>query len=249
MNKKLLFLLLITILIMVGGFVYWYYYSEPSTIPSNGELMKQIDRAYEEAEIAKVQDAILVDERHLFVPYISKHNDYGTSFFVWKKRKWELEAVNAVGQPILWKIDSEDSSSYQIVWNFHPDDKFQSAQFYLLRNRGYEVTQGIEYYYPKVQLMKKVKSSQTSYGHEKLPKDWVSIIHFANSVQKTDSMNDMFMDMNPDQHFTFAWQPVFQKENDEDIFLKRSINGGGFLRGGNYDPIGLIDNHELESIE
>ncbi|MDM5317083.1 hypothetical protein QUF49_13835 [Fictibacillus sp. b24] len=249
MNKKLLFLLLITILLMVGGFVYWYYYSEPNTTPSHGELMKQIDRAYEEAEIAKVQDAILVDERHLFVPYISKDNDYGTSFFVWKKRKWELEAVNSVGQPILWKIDSDDPSFYKIVWNFHPDDQFQSAQFYLLRNRGYEVTQGIEYYYPKVQLMKKVKDSQTSYGIDKLPKDWVSIIHFANSVQKTDSMSDMFLEMDPNQQFTFAWQPVFQKETDEDIFSKRSINGGGFSSGGNYDPITLLEEQELESKE
>lgn len=249
MNKKTVIILLITILIIVGGSLYWYYYSNPRTIPSHGELMKKIERAYEEAEIAKIQETILVDKRHLFVPYISKNNDYGTSFFVWKKRNWELEAVNAVGHPILWKIDSDEPSSYKIVWNFHPEDKFQSAEFYLLRNRGYEVTQGIEYYYPKVQLMKKVNPSHTSYGVEKLPSDWVSIIRFANSVQKTDGMNNMFWQMDLNQQFTFAWQPVFQKVNEEDIYSKRSIGGGGFSSGGNYDRISLIHEQELESTE
>lgn len=249
MNKKLLILLLIMILIIAGGFVYWYYNSDPIVIPSHEELIKRIDGAYEETEVAKVQDAILVDKRHLFVPYISKNNDYGTSFFVWKKGKWEIESVNTSGQPILWKINLDDPSSYQMVWNFHPDDKFQYAQFYLMRDRGYEVTQGIEFYYPKVQLMKKVKATQTSYGVGKLPKDWVSLIHFANNVQKPERMSDLFMELNPDQYLTFSWQPIYEKKNDDDIFSKRSINDGGFSSGENYEYISLIDDLELESTE
>ena len=45
---------------------------------------------------------------------------------------------------MVWKIDRNDPSSFQFVWNIHPEDQLSSIHFYLIRDRGYHITEGIE---------------------------------------------------------------------------------------------------------
>lgn len=245
MSKRLLFIIGVLSFCITAG-VYWYYLSEPSTLPKQEELKNRINRVHPDTEVVSIQDTILLDSRHLYVPFISKNNDYGSSFWVWKKRMWELEAINDVGQPILWKIDSKDPSSYRIVWNIHPEDQFHAAEFYLSRDRGYEITNGIEFYYPKVQLIKEFTLSEKSYGIKKLPKNWASIIQSTNNIHNPDRMS-ILDGYNAEHSLLLAWKPVFDKKNGDDIFSKRSISGGGFSNGGDYDIISLVEEHQLEN--
>ncbi|MBY6036595.1 hypothetical protein KUV80_08020 [Fictibacillus nanhaiensis] len=205
--------------------IYMYFYSKPSAFLNDDELLKKINSTHTTAKAVRIQDTISVDDFHYFVPFQSKTGGHGTSYWEWKKNKWQVLMIDTVGQPLLWKVEGKTPSTYRIVWNLHPDDKVNSSHYYLTRERGYFITGDQENYFPKVEMVKKITHGKQSYGVVKLSKEWVSVIDSLIKMESVKQTN--FYD-----HFTLSrfmylgWTPYDRSGNE--VIIEHSVNGNGY---------------------
>lgn len=231
MKKKRLwtFIGLGIFVVLSSAIIYSFYFSEPATFPENASLVKEINSFFPEADANVIQDTIPVDEHHVLVPFISNKNDYGLSYWVWKKHQWNVASIDTKGEPKIWKINRNQPSSYYYVWNIHPDDRLSSIDFYLIRDRGYIVSEGVENYKPRIQMEMGVSLKEKSYGLMPLPDDWVTIINTFTNVESANQPNDFMTSFFPEQHMFFGWIPYTQK--NKETFPERSVNGNGYSNG------------------
>jgi hypothetical protein len=225
MTKKKLwtFIGLGVAVVLSSAIIYWFYFSKPTTFPTNEQLVEEINNFFPEAAASVIQDTIPVDERHVLVPFISNKDDYSLSYWVWQKHKWRVASIDTKGRPMVWKIDRNDPSSFQFVWNIHPDDQLSSIHFYLKRDRGYHIIEGIEHYSPGVQMEKKVSLKEKSYGLMQLPDEWVTFMNTFIKVESAKQPNIFFKDFFPEQYMFFGWLPYDQ--TNKETFPERSVNG------------------------
>lgn len=224
-KKKVLFVGMILI-ILVTFITYWFYFSEPGTFPKNKEVKKAINRTSTEVIASTIQDIYFLDKKHVFVPFISDKETYGVSYWVWKKHKWKIAYVDTKGAPKMWKIVKNDPSTHYLIWNIHPEDKLNQLQFLLIRNRNYQVTDGKEFYFPRVQMNSDTSLQEKSYGVLKLPEEWVLFINQLIYVEKAKQSKSIFHWFNPDQYLYIGWIPYDQ--NGEQAFPEKSVNGNGY---------------------
>lgn len=238
MNKKYIWLIgLSVIIILCVG--YWYYFSSPSVLPEDDELAEQINEIFPEANAETIQDKIKLDEGHYYIPFISSSNQYGASYWKWEKRTWKPSYIDTLADPIVWKLDQDDPSSYYFVWNLHPDNKISKANFYLIRDRNYQVSMGKHQYMPQFQLSKEEVFEDASYGVIKLPKAWINVI---SQTQSVEAVSDF--PLTTSMRMYFAWTAY--DEAGEEILPEHS-NGSGFSNGGiDYEFVQLINETELE---
>lgn len=231
MAKKRLWTLigLSIVVLLSSAMIYWFYFSAPDPFPTNEKLVEEINSVFPEAVASEIQDTIRVDERNILVPFISHKNDYSLSYWVWKKQKWSVASIDTKGRPMVWKMDKNDPSAYQIVWNIHPDDQLSSIHFYLIRDRGYHISEGIEHYYPRVQMVKKISLKEKSYGSVQLPEEWVTFMNSFIKVESAKQPNLFFNGFFPEQYMSIGWIPYDQA--DKEIFPERSVNGNGYSTG------------------
>ena len=130
---------------------------------------------------------------------------------------------------MVWKINKKDPSSFHLVWNIHPEDQLSSINFYFIRDRGYHGAEGIENYYPRVQMEKKVSLQEKSYGVLQLPDEWVTFMNSFIKVESAKQPNLFFNDFPPEQYMFFGWIPY--EQTDKESFPEGSVNGSGFSNG------------------
>lgn len=221
MKKKLKLWSLGIFIILLSIIVYWFYFSKPTSFPTNEQLVAEMNSVFPKATASIIQDTIPIDERHVLAPFISKGDDYGLSYWVWKNHKWKVVSIDTKGEPMLWKLNKSDPSSFYFVWNIDPRDQLRSIHFYLIRDRGYHITQGIEHYNPRVQMEKRVSLQEKSYGLMELSDDWVK---FMNAYNKVESAKQ-----SPERDMYFGWIPYDQK--NKEIFPENSVNGASYSNG------------------
>lgn len=231
MNKKRLwtFIGLGIFVVLSSAIIYSFYFSKPASFPENATLVEAINNLFPEADAHVIQDTIPVDEHHVLVPFISKKDDYGLSYWVWEKHQWRVASIDTKGEPKIWKINSNQPSSYHYVWNIHPNDRLNSIDFYLIRARGYIFSEGVENYQPRIQIEKKVSLKEKSYGLMQLPDDWATIINTFTNMKSETQPNDIMNSFFPEQQMFFGWIP-YNQENKE-TFPERSVNGNGYSNG------------------
>lgn len=239
MNKKLA-LIVFSILILFAA-VYLLYYSKPAELPAKDELLQKINSTLLHIGATKVQDTIYVDDTHVFVPFITKKNEYGKSFWTWNKYKWEVTSIQSGGQPSIWKIDKNDPSSYQVVWNIHPDDKLDSMNLYLMRERNYHITGDIHVYQPSVQMVQKVNITNRLFGLMDLPKDWEN---FLDSILRVELDKPFINTFELEQAIYFGWNNG--KKYDENTYPKLSQNASG-IQNDDLSYVRYMDDNDLES--
>lgn len=218
-QKKIWFVVLFIFLLSIIGF--WFYFSMPTPFPTNQQLIEEMNRIFPKATASIIQDTIPIDERHVLVPFISKKDDYGLSYWVWKNHKWQVASIDTKGEPMLWKLNRNDPSSFYFVWNIDPKDQLSSIHFYLIRNRGYRIAEGIERYYPRVQMEKRVPIQEKSYGSMQLSDEWIT---FMNAYIKVVSAKQF-----PEQNMFFGWIPYDQ--TNKETFPGSSVNGTSYVNG------------------
>lgn len=228
MKKNRLWLIpLLGIVVLLAVLANRFYFSKPTVFPKNSQLIKEINQVLPEAEAATIQDKIHIDKRHVFVPFISEEDKYGVSYWEWERSKWKPVSINTIGEPYVWKIDSDDPSSFRVVWNIHPDDRASYLTLYFIRERGFSSMAGEERYDPRIQLEKKVNVAEKSYGVVRLPDDWGTLI---NSYSKIKSVNTSpFGSSFPTDEMYFGWIPYDKK--GKEVILNSSLNGHGFSTG------------------
>lgn len=244
MLKNRLYLSLILVFSIILGLflVYWFYLAKPAPFPSDESLLEEMNGLFSAAEARTIQDKITLDKKHVFVPFISADEDYGVSYWVWEKHSWSLASIDTTGEPHVWKLDPKDPSSYHFVWNFHPKDEIKKLHFYMVRERGYHITEGVHTYYPGVQMMENVTLEQ-SYGVKQMPPSWASVMDAHVAVEKGRQPNGPFNYTN--STFGFGWFP--HDETGELIFPEHSVNGNGYHTGGQFiDYMSIMDKADLD---
>lgn len=242
MTKKRLLIAAGVILVII--LIYWFYFSKPSSFPSKEQAIKEITSSFPEVSVKVIQDTIRIDEHHMLVPFISKEKDYGLSYWVWQNHNWEVQGLDTKGSPSIWKLN-DDPSSFQLVWNIHPDNKLKSIDFYLMRDRNFAISGGIGEYYPKVQMKKNVSLMKKTYGAVNLPREWSALI---NTFSKSESnkqpsllSNHFFLD----QSISFSWLPISQ--SGKDTLNLDTINGTGYSNSiANVEELIVSNKDELE---
>jgi len=235
MKKKLwsvgIFIILLSII------VYWFYFSKPTSFPTNEQLVEEMNSIFPKAAASIIQDTIHIDEGHVLVPFISKGDDYGLSYWEWKNHKWKVVSIDTKGKPMLWKLNRNDPSSLYFVWNIHPKDQLSSIHFYLIRDRGFRIAEGIEHYNPRVQMEKRVSVQEKSYGLMQLPDDWVK---FMNAYIKVESAKQ-----SPKRDMFFGWIPYDQ--TNKETFPESSVNGTGYSDGEvDLEYVMIVDKGDIE---
>jgi hypothetical protein len=210
-------------------------------------LIKEINHIFPEANVKEIQDTIEVDEKHVFVPFISEENKYGVSHWVWQKREWELTSVNTGGEPRSWRIEDGDFSTTYLVWNIAPETSIEKLKFYLIKDRTFHITEGIEYYDPGVQLEELVKLSSTSYGAMPLPDSWSSIMASYTKLERA-RQPDIFSDFFIEHYMYFGWMAY--DGSGKELPPDHSLFGSGFSGGDDHiEYIRFLDELEIETVE
>lgn len=249
MIKKMIGIGVAFVLIMGG--IYWFYLAKPTSFPSKEELLVELNDVDPYLDASVIQDTLVLDERHVLVPFISDTDDYGLSYWVWNKHKWRVAMISSRGTPMVWKIDPADPSTYHFVWNMHPEDKMTTMDYFLLRDRSFRITSDgagsqKETYYPKIQLRTTVSLNE-SYGAMKLPEEWVRVMNAFNDMGKASPSNGFFNAVFPDQMMQFGWIPTYQ--DGVELFLEHSSNGRRYYTGVpiDLDHIIILNEPDLEA--
>jgi hypothetical protein len=217
--------------------------SKPNPFPKNEQLIEGINSFFPEATASVIQDTVHVDERHKVVPFVSKQNNYGVSYWVWKKHKWKVVSIDTKGEPRIWKIDSKDPSTFHLVWNINPDNQINHMSFYLIRDRNYHVTEGVESYIPRVQMKEKAILKR-SYGVSPLPVEWVTLLNAMNELDSANNPGLFFGDYIVTNMY-FGWIPF--DSNHKERFPEASVNSNNYGDGSEeIDYVPILDKKELE---
>ncbi len=216
----------IAILLILAGSIYFYFFSKPTTFLAEEELIIAVNNYYHDGpERIKIQDVIFIGDTHVFVPFTS-NGRYGTSYWVWKKRSWNLGEISTMQTPMLWKVDPKDPSTYVFVWNINPDNEMVQFDFYLENPRNYRVSDGVHQYTPRVQLEHREKFAEEgySYGVITLPSDWVTFLDSYNKVENSKQQASTMFSFFPQSNVNFAWRPL--DENGE-LSFPTFVSGTG----------------------
>ncbi|SES63539.1 hypothetical protein SAMN05216389_101177 [Oceanobacillus limi] len=227
-KKRVTFLAIIAILIVTFYLVYLFYFSKPTNFPTDEQLVEKINEVYPQARVETILDSFTLDQEHVYVPFKSHDNEYGTSYWVWEKHKWKPMYIDSVGEPRFWKIDPKDPSRSYIIWNVHPDDQVTGANFYLIRDRNYHISYDVNEYIPRVQMEEYVDFEEKSYGVLELPDDWRSFLSQSTNVSAAQNSEMPFLSIS-DVHTSIGWMPL--DDNQEMTFPENSVNGHGFING------------------
>ncbi|MEW9052689.1 MAG: hypothetical protein AB2392_16120 [Neobacillus sp.] len=233
-----------SVVVVAAFFLHWYYFAEPESFPVNEELVSEINRVYPEAVASAIQDTVFIDNKHVFVPFLTEKNEYGISFWAWKGHEWKVLQLDTAGNSVLWKIDENDSSSYHFVWNIHPDDQISYLKFYFVRDRGFGGYKNIYTYSPKVQLDKKVSLEEKSYGVLKVPKDWLSVMKPLLKME-TGNVRTIFSSIFTRESMYFGYTAY--NAADEESSVMKSVNGRGYgYKGIETEFVRHLDESQLE---
>jgi hypothetical protein len=246
MKKRIWSFVLLGIVVLSTASIYWFYFSKPTIFPTKEQLIEEMNQAFPEASVRVIRDTVHVDERHIFVPFISEDDHYGVSYWVWQKHKWQAVSIDTTGGPHVWKINSKDPSTFRLVWNIHPDDQVSYLKFYCMRDRGYHGFDGGVMYDPKIQMEKKVSLEEKSYGVSRLPDDWLTIMNAFHKVESAKVPDLLFSSIFPEAQMYFGWTPY--DKMDKEVILKSRGNGSGFSNGNaDIDFIRHLNESEIES--
>ena len=243
-KKKWRLVVVACVLLLSVVLFYRFYFSKPDSFPENNQLVQAINSLNPEAEADIIQDTIMLDEQHAFVPFITEKGNRGMSLWLWEKHRWVVSYINTAGEPYLWKIDELDRSSYHFVWNMSFDESIQHMKFFLIRDRSFQVSGDIEDYSPGVQMEKRVDISKKSYGVVQVPTDWVSVMD-SYSAFVSPEKSALFDSIFPDHLMLFAWNAYDSTDNVSYVGLQSG--GSSFSNGHEHiEFVRFLDEMEME---
>lgn len=125
------------------------------------------------------------------------------------------------------------------VRNIAPETSFEKLKFYLIKDRTFRITEGIEYYDPGVQLKELVKLSGTSNGAMPLPDSWSSILASYTMLE---------IARQPDIFMYFGWMAY--DGSGKELPPDHSLFGSGFSGGDDHIKyIRILDELEIETAD
>jgi len=207
--------------------IYWFYLSKPTAFYSEARIKKTISHTYEGEYVKDIQDIIFIDKRHVFVPYISKENGYGASFWKWQHHKWKIvNIIDKAGTPRLWKIKPNNPSSYVMFWNYNPVDRVDEIKFRLVRERNYMMSNENVYYAPEIFLEHRVSLHKKTYGFLTYPNKW-------SKIQKLEAeagtKQTLFFLQEQGSSSSLSMSMTMYDNVGKEVFPEESLNSNDYL--------------------
>ncbi|ADC51587.1 hypothetical protein BpOF4_17730 [Alkalihalophilus pseudofirmus OF4] len=247
MKKKVWISLSGIITMVIVASVYYNYFSNPSEFLSEGELIDIINEPQYGFDSLEILDTIYLDDKHVFVPF-AQDQIYGTSFWKWEKRNWEMKGFNTRADPYLWQLDPNDPNTFYVTWNLDPANDLSQIDLYLINRRGFRSSNYYQTntYTPGVQLRHQIETNldEASYGVERLPKEWITFLETYLEVEGAKSTDDFFSTHFHVSSLSYGWIP-----RDHNGLLKDlNITNGYSSRYGRFygESILRISDDELE---
>ncbi|QDP41989.1 hypothetical protein [Radiobacillus deserti] len=230
-RKLLLSLILGGIIILALG----YYFRPPGDFPSKQDILNQVPEA------KTIQDIIFLDDKHVYVPFVTNNNGRGFALWVWRNG-WNVISEGDTGEPRIWQVDPNNPDSYFILYNIHPADNIKSIKLYLLRGSYYSVSYGEHTYTPSIKKHVSQDVSEDTYGAIKLPNDWKQLLEGYSRISKQEKQQLIYFS-GPTLHF--AWNAA--NEQGEEVKPEGTF-GTGSSTTGHYiiNPLDHISSEELK---
>lgn len=221
--------IIVVILVLIGIIAFWNYEVNSKEFPNDEFLIKNMNEYLPEDKVTQILDTIELDERHVFVPFVSSDDRYGISY--WNKEifGWKMARMDTRGEPHIWKLKAKDPSTHYIVWNIDPKDQLSYLNYYLIgeRNASWSMEKGI--YTPRIQKQMTISMEESSYGILQMPEEWLDI--YRNVI----SNKNLFL----------GWIPY--NKQDKVVFPRNSVNGNGYSRRSiELDFLRIMNEMELE---
>jgi hypothetical protein len=243
-RRKPFLIIFVCFLVLLSGLVYWFYYKDPKPFLNDKALSREITSRMDRVQVKTIQDKVFLDERHVFVPYVTKNNKYGMSYWEWKNNKWRLLHGSSTGGPRLLKLDLDKPSTYYFAWNIHPSDKMESINFYLLKERSYRISNSNHLYQPGILLKHSLELSDKTYGVLKLPEEWASYLLTSNSYEKSTHPDSILGRFIPTPTNYFGWMPSGVDGREKS--LDHTLNGSSFTSDEIVEHIMFLSEQDLE---
>lgn len=241
MNKKTkTIILLIVIFLIVGVLFIIRAPREPEAFLTDKQVIKRINSFFPEAEPKVIQDVLYLDETHVFVPFINESKEYGMSFWVWKDKKWRTASVDNGGEPKAW--NGEGDSFF--MWNLNPKDEVSEIKAFMKKDRNFSVSGDEATYEPGLEMMHSITVEDKSYGVEKYPDSWRTLMDQYAEVQKESSFDEFFEDRQ-----TFKIGNRFYDKDGKEVFPTVPTDGIGYGTGNDYVDVPFlwyVEESELE---
>ncbi|WP_423406779.1 hypothetical protein AABM38_12800 [Heyndrickxia sp. MSNUG] len=229
-HKTKLIALAFVVVFLAAFFGYWYYLSPPGKFPNKQTAIVEMMDTFPEADIKEIQDVTFLDIKHVYVPFITNHEGYGSSFWQWEQHEWKFVSIDTGSTPRIWTIDPENPASTYIIWNFHPDNHLTSLTFYLMKERGYSISDGKQNYQPEVEMKLKTNiEDKPSYGSIQLPKEWQDFIISERHLMESQSTEPLFSDWFQPPQYNFGWRS--KSKNGSEDYPPYPQNNNGFGTG------------------
>lgn len=194
-------------------------------------------------EVSEIQEKMIIDEKHVFLPFKTKEGRYGVSFWVWKKNEWKMTTSDNGGEPKKWVIGKGSQAKSYIVYNLHPDDKISEIKFYLLKDRNFHASADESEYTPSIQIEHTAVLNGTSYGVIPYPESWVSLDRLYRK-QETSAMNEEINLFPFKEGLKVGHQ--FYGSNGKEIYPKHTLGDFGYGNDHNVKYIMYVEAIELE---
>ncbi|MCR2806571.1 hypothetical protein [Paenibacillus soyae] len=210
-------LAVIAVILAAVAFIFIRTYDgRPGAIPSAEEAAAAINQYEPEADAEVVLDRIRLDDRQLFVPYVSGRGTHGMGFLKWEKGEWKVTRVDPGGSPELRILDHSNPSERYIVWNINPQEQMEQIRFYLIRERNAGMSSGIYYYTPRVQMEETADLTKRPYGALPFPEDWADILREEKRMNQAlpgGVLDQLFSGM-PSRHamLQMGWFPDYAED-------------------------------------
>jgi hypothetical protein len=196
--------------------------------------------------VAKVQDIVEVDSRHLFVPFISDSGEHGMSFWIWDRFKWELRRIQNHGEPHLWSLRGDDPAGQYLVWNVDPKRKVSGYTFYWIRKRNAGHSYNDDYYIPQVQLEHRITLGELTYGTTALPEQWAELYRVQQKAAGVTGNTGLWAggSGNPSS-YRIGFQPILSGKPDEEFVWSTKADSFG---DANVNFLLTLNDSELEGL-
>lgn len=222
-------------------FVGWINLSPSKVTYSKEQLMKEIEEQYDEVKVAQILDISYLDEKHVFVPFMTEENEYGMSLWVRKFSKWHCGQILLNYSVMKWKIGSND----YFIWNVPLRNESIKLNLYLLRDRQYRVSDGDIYYSPAVQMEEEISIDSKSFGYRKINEEWIAVKDEHNHQNES---RISFMNFQQYENLYYGYQLKNRKDEAYPIefFSSKVFSGRVSI---DVEDVLFISNEELQLTE
>ncbi|WP_285767779.1 hypothetical protein [Peribacillus sp. SI8-4] len=237
-RKTKKFILLAPVLLIIGILSFINFPKDPDPFPSDEQVIERITSFFSEIRPKIIQDRIFLDDRHVFVPFISEDDGYGMSFWVWKNNEWIAASVSGGGQPMVWNGGEEAV----IMWNLNPKDEVGEISIFVKKERDFMVSGELATYQPRMGMMHRIPLEGKMYGAESFPDHWQELIKQYGEIQSSDGQNE-FLGLEGGLQVVASFHDAKGKET----FPHISFTGNSYSTGDEFvEAVIQVHENELE---